>query len=68
MARKTKVLTKTLYVYTEPKAYAYARSQAKKLQTAGGVSGWVTDLIIAKMAKKGRKSPKKEKRSASHQE
>lgn len=61
MPRKTKVLTKTLYVYTEPKAYAYARAQAKKQQTPGGVSGWVTDLIIARMQKKG---PKKEKRSA----
>lgn len=58
MPRKTKVLTKTLYVYTEPKTYAFARAQAKKQQTPGGVSGWVTDLIIARMQKKG---PKKEK-------
>ncbi len=62
MPRRTKVLTKTLYIYTEPKAYAFARAQAKGNHTPGGVSGWVTDLIIAHMNKTGLK---KEKRSVS---
>ena len=54
MARKRKVPeTETLYIYADPKAAAFAKTQAKKQQTPGGVSGWVSNLIIARMQKKG---------------
>lgn len=62
MATKRKIPTKTLYIYSTPAAYAFARAQAKKSKTPGGVSGWVTNLITLRMQKK--KSLKKEVKRA----
>lgn len=56
MARKTKVLTATLYCYVKPETRAFAMKEAARLETPGGYSGWVEDLITAarkRAAKKG---------------
>lgn len=47
MPKKTKVLTKTLYVYAEPANNSFARQQAKRLAVPGGYSGYINDLIAA---------------------
>lgn len=49
MARKTKVLTSTLYAYVRPESRKFVIQEAKRLQTPGGASGYIEDLIVAKM-------------------
>lgn len=61
MARKTKVLTATLYAYVRPASRKFVIKEAKRLQIAGGASGYIENLIASRM--KG-KTKKKEKRSA----
>lgn len=47
MPKKTKVLTKTLYVYAEPANRIFAMKTAKEKKISGGYSGYVNDLITA---------------------
>lgn len=62
MPRKTKVLTKTLYCYVKPETRKFAIAEAKRLDTPGGYSGWVEDLIT----KARQRSSKKETGRAGH--
>lgn len=57
MPRKTKVLTATLYAYVRPATRKFAVAEAKRLQTPGGYSGYIEDLIVAQM-KRVKKGPK----------
>lgn len=57
MARKMKVLTAVLYSYVRPETRKFVLAEAKRLQTPGGYSGYIEDLIVAQMQRQGKKDP-----------
>lgn len=55
MARKCKVLTSTIYAYVRPESRKFVFEEAARLQTPGGASGYVEDLITAARKRAGLK-------------
>lgn len=54
--KQNKVLTATIYAYTEPQNRKFAVMKARREHISGGVSGYVNDLIAADRAREEKKS------------